>query len=474
MVDSRSLIPDRLGGADYDGDTVHLYAEPLLCRCIARNYSGGLDNASNLPLLKIPAAEALIADANDSQARFQTVRSTFSNRIGLISNAALRRSILAYDESQSNSQREQYRRETEMLTILTGLEIDSAKTGIKPDLSEYLKNQKKIQSHFLQYKKIVGDSDEQTWYGETEARRLRRFFAEIDWDTVTANLERTPYYARQLWRQTKRLKLDPAASEALFTFALDPAWKEKIAPDMLERMKSIIEDYYQARRRCGTYLHLNPSDNYRSDVQRILFSQNKENEVSTDDLYQCFASLSPNQVRSALRNLRESEWQFTPEKDRELVLYTLFSPRRPPDCMDFLCDFRCGGYRLLGDILEDLDGQYQDTSMRKHKGIRSTDSQQMRQMMHGAMDSSDYRETLIRNCRNIIFPTFRTEPKQNREYIGWENAVKCAELLGKRSFILEVLPAEALELAIDCRIHDGEENLQQKRKRGGLFGKRNR
>ena len=58
--------------------------------------------------------------------------STFSSRVGQISNAALRRSILAYDESLPVEEREQYRKETEILTILTGLEIDSAKSGVKP------------------------------------------------------------------------------------------------------------------------------------------------------------------------------------------------------------------------------------------------------------------------------------------------------------------------------------------------------
>ena len=130
MVDSRSLIPDRLGGADYDGDTVHLYAEPLLSRCVSRNYNGGLDNASNLRLLKIPSADPLIADASDWRARFKTVKSTFSSRVGQISDAALRRSILAYDESLPESVHKHYREETEILTILTGLEIDSAKNGM--------------------------------------------------------------------------------------------------------------------------------------------------------------------------------------------------------------------------------------------------------------------------------------------------------------------------------------------------------
>jgi hypothetical protein len=35
------------------------------------------------------------------------------------------------------------------------------------------------------------------------------------------------------------------------------------------------------------------------------------------------------------------------------------------------------------------------------------------------------------------------------EQIDWDDAVMCAEALDKRSFILEVLPAAALDLVID-------------------------
>lgn len=176
MVDSRSLIPDRLGGADYDGDTVHVYAELLLCDSIRRNYDGGLENADNLPLLKIPSAEPLIADASDWRARFETVKSTFSSRVGQISNAALRRSILAYDEATPEDLREQYRKETEILTILTGLEIDSAKSGVKPDLSEYLGNRAKFKNIFLRYKEIVGELDEHAWYEPTKNKKAEDVF----------------------------------------------------------------------------------------------------------------------------------------------------------------------------------------------------------------------------------------------------------------------------------------------------------
>ena len=450
MVDSRSLIPDRLGGADYDGDTVHLYAEPMLCESILRNYDGkGLENENNLPLLKIPSAEPLIADANDWRARFETVKSTFSSRIGQISNAALRRSILAYDDAAPEELREQCREETEILTILTGLEIDSAKSGIKPDLSEYLGHQARVRSLFLRYKEIADEPDEHEWYEPTKNKKLKTFFDGVEWDEVTANLERTPLYARELGRQTKPPKAKPAKSEELFSFAQNSDWREHLDLHTMERMRSIIADYEEAKRRCEMYRHGRPSKNYRKDIQRILFSQDRENDISVDELYDAFSYMEYYDVRTTLENLRASNWQFTPEKDRLLMLYTVFSCHRLPACRDILCDFRCGGYRILGDILMDLDEQMQDTEIRKHKGIRKDDTEQMKHMMRGVMDSQDYRETMIRNCRDIIYPTIRHTSGEALDQMDWHEAVKCAEALGKRAFILEVLPHAALKLAID-------------------------
>ena len=37
MVDSRSLIPERLGGADFDGDMVKTIADPLINQCVIRS-----------------------------------------------------------------------------------------------------------------------------------------------------------------------------------------------------------------------------------------------------------------------------------------------------------------------------------------------------------------------------------------------------------------------------------------------------
>lgn len=181
--------------------------------------------------------------------------------------------------------------------------------------------------------------------------------------------------------------------------------------------------------------HLKPSANYRKDVQRILFSRDQEDEISVEDLYHGFERYSRREIHDALEKLRQSDWQFTPEEDRLVVLYELFTTS-PPYCREILCDFRCGGYRILGDILMDLDEQYRIAEVHKRKGINKNDSEQLRAMMQGAIGKPDYQKQIIRNCIDILEPRHRFVGEAEQSRIFQETAVQCAELLGKRRFIL--------------------------------------
>ena len=87
---------------------------------------------------------------------------------------------LTHGQKALLEEREQYRKETEILTILTGLEIDSAKSGVKPELSEYLGSRTAVKSLFLKYKGIAGDPDEHKWHEPSKAKRLKAFFADIE------------------------------------------------------------------------------------------------------------------------------------------------------------------------------------------------------------------------------------------------------------------------------------------------------
>lgn len=220
MVEPWSLIAERLGGADYDGDMVKVIYEPVICESIASHYKAAdekaedrFSNRNNLPLLSIPTAEPQLRDANDLHARFEAVKSTFSSRVGQISNAALDRSILAYDENANADIKEKCRQETETLAILTGLEIDSAKSGIQPDLTAYLNTNDKPRSRYLKYKRLLEDAEDRpAWYEDTFAEQMKDYIDGTNWDSVTANVEKLPYYAHMLKKHTPRKVIKPAPS----------------------------------------------------------------------------------------------------------------------------------------------------------------------------------------------------------------------------------------------------------------------
>ena len=206
MVGYTSLAAERLGGADYDGDMIKTISDPILNECVKRNIyhdpprpRSVFSRSHNLPLLMISTAQPQIRNADDWEARFETVRSTFSSRVGQICNAALDRSIIAYNENSDVEERERCREETETLAILTGLEIDSAKSGIRPDLDEYLIHKTVRRSDFLKYKTLVEEMEtRRAWYEPTHAAKVKAFFKKVDWSMVDSIVERLPYLAQQL------------------------------------------------------------------------------------------------------------------------------------------------------------------------------------------------------------------------------------------------------------------------------------
>ena len=136
------------------------------------------------------------------------------------------------------------------------------------------------------------------------------------------------------------------------------------------------------------------------------------------------------------------------------TLWEIMGGSPPYKYAELLCDFRCGGYRILGDILEDLELQYRKQGIKDNSGVKKGDSRFLKTLLKGVFDAADYREQLRSNCFRAILPTrlhfTGADPAEENEYrFTADDIVKCAELLGKRDFILEVLPGVARELAID-------------------------
>ena len=438
MVDSRSLIPDRLGGADYDGDMVKTIADPLVNSCVRKGY----DDTAPLPVLKIPSADPIIADANDWHKRMETVKSTFSSRVGQISNAALRRGIIAYDENSQSDERVASRQDTEVLAILTGLEIDSAKSGVKPDLSEYLEVRKAKKSLFLQYKSIVGDSSERKWYQPTTAKRVKEFIDKTDWDNVSSNLEKLPYYAYMLDKETLKHKANPATDEELFTFAQSPNWQDSLDQHVLERTKTIISAYNEAMKRNRFIRHIPKERKRQTDIERILFARGQENLYSVDELYSAFDNISPFDIRRSRLKLSETAWHLTPHSDRMVATYEIISGMIDYDYRELFCDFRHSGYRILGDIICDLDDMYRAKEIADHVKHQD-DGKDLSALLSNTNQTGDYRKTVVSNCIYLM-----TSHIKGAEKFDLNEVLKCAVALGERQFALEVMPVTVLE---NCR-----------------------
>ena len=441
MVEPWSLIAERLGGADYDGDMVKVIREPVICESIASHYREKANpfedrfaSRNNLPLLSIPTAEPQLRDANDLHARFEAVKSTFSSRVGQISNAALDRSILAYDENADTDIKERRRQETETLAILTGLEIDSAKSGIKPDLSAYLNTDDKPRSQYLKYKRLLEDAEDRpAWYEDSFAEQMKDYIDGTDWDSVTANVEKLPYYAYMLKKHTPRKVIKPAPSAELFTFARHPNWKDNLDPSLFQPIRELIDTYDRCLRRIRSRKHPTPGNSKRRDIDRILTMRDQENTYDTDSLYALFTGMDATHIKAVRDALRAEQWHFMKPEER-LSLLQEYLPEAAFRAYDGLfSDFRMGGYRVFGDIICDIDdtNRLADKSKLRYKN----DTPEMTAMVdayHNRLPGVDYREAVAAACRLCLAKI--TPPFQ---------AIRYAEALDRRDFIFDVLLEEA-------------------------------
>lgn len=326
-------------------------------------------------------------------------------------------------------ERQQAREEVETLAILTGLEIDSAKSGVKPDLSPYLGRSRKGKNLFLTYKYRMEGKAEKRKGAWSPAKQARNFLRSTDWEQVDANLERLPYLAWQLEEHTPKLREPSQPDEVLFSFAQDPQWKGKLPQASLKLVEEIILEYQRCLGRIRVSMAPVREQPHRTDVERILYARGQEELVTAEELYAAFSALEPEQVTALLEQIREQEWHFLASGEREDFL----REHLPGDIVDaygeLLCDFRAGGYRILGDLLLDVERENRlETSRQLH---RVGDSEQMEEMLESYENKTaqeSYREAAARGCRQYL-----------EQHIQPKLAVQCAAALGKRGFLWDVL-----------------------------------
>ena len=99
---------------------------------------------------------------------------------------------------------------------------------------------------------------------------------------------------------------------------------------------------------------------------------------------------------------------------------------------DLLTDFRAGGYRVLGDLICDIDDE--NTTTERKRLHRDTDSPAFTAMMDAYENkpySQSYREAVAEVCRKLL--TKIIKPRL---------AVRYVVALGKRNLLWDLLPGQ--------------------------------
>ena len=148
LVGVQSLVPLALGGADFDGDLVTVITDSTVNAAINKYHKiNGRSWVKKLPYVNIPSVDGLKEEVPDV-IPYSLVHNTFSNRIGIISNAAI-----AFGQNNYGGQdvpKEIAITKNEELTIYAGLEIDATKNGKKPAIPDSVLNIEK--ADYLKFK----------------------------------------------------------------------------------------------------------------------------------------------------------------------------------------------------------------------------------------------------------------------------------------------------------------------------------
>lgn len=169
----------------------------------------------------------------------------------------------------------------------------------------------------------------------------------------------------------------------------------------------------------------------RSDIERILYARGQENDFSADELYAIYNAYDAGRIAELRKVLTEEQWHLMLPKEREKLLDWFLPFDTPQRYHTLFADFCHGGYRVLGDILCDLDDMFTTEASKSQRLHRIGDNAQLKHLIEGyeyRIKSADYKTVVASRCRQYI-----------NLNVGADAALKCAIALGKRKFAFEVL-----------------------------------
>ena len=416
MVASHSMVPMALGGADFDGDLVKIIGDKRIVDAVkdggayipvAPNSKRYKRNGLQFPVIHIPDGKRTKATVKGSVS-YETIKNTFSNHIGLISNIAVSYAKTEYaiqPPQTADSENDDSLNCCAGCTIVAGLEIDAAKTGIHPT-ANINRMRKDIggKDNFLKAKDAVKSLDivklspiikkekkENTLslFEKKDAKKGKEGLTDIplyEDEAVVPNIDRLPGLFLNCLHRPKPEKREPNnkgtknTSKKCFKFETD-GWKTALEKEKVQKLNALIDNYKKVRtlaREAQVKKQARGKTTYQGYINTLLNVQyddlNQEMPLSAitisgamDLTYlkirSCFKN--KNEVKAALERMVNFKWHYTREHDRKNKLGVILGISMedtvfPTESIQLLSTFRNNGFKLLYYILKDIFNEFDD------------------------------------------------------------------------------------------------------------------
>lgn len=467
MVPMGSFAPQALGGADFDGDLVKVIKDSRVNRAIndacykKDNDRPAAGHVRRLPIIMIPDVNPRKIILKKGTIDFQTLMDTFSSKVGEISNSAF-----SYGKEQYGGHEQKESLLCESCTILTGLEIDAAKTGMHPDLSGilrlgtdyFIERKKKIDVLPARYKYDIelypdqagGEERKEPVYAKALLRngfggRRELLVAEAE---PEFRIDTLPYRFLCEAANENIVTKQKEKPGVRFPFETDTGWKKKITqskdPLIMKKadtVKNIVLAYrfiIQISREVYKQKASLKQSNYANCIYTILRMQyaglldDSQLLDLQDEIYEQLLDriCSHERARQAIHKLCEDQktyqgWQFlnTNQEKEDYINALLPTDGSVPisqPVLNALCNFRWNGYYLLYYFIKDIlvyfyenQNRQQIAEMEESSKGTVPDSEYYRQFrelyIRGLADREPagiWKKRIVTECRRILREEF--------------------------------------------------------------------
>ena len=396
MVSAYSTAPMALGGADFDGDLVKVVSDSQIVEAIKR---GVYETAENKVLRKLPVIDIPSVTAARIPVQkiipLKVIIDTFDSKVGLVSDCAFKLSKKEY--LFNGEPEEKYKNICAKCTVVVGLEIDAAKTGVHPEknIAEIKKlaagkdpflTAKKIISGFATNKisPIIQEQDGKffMYRSKDDADSNKIIFSTIENSTALIDALPNKFLSYSYERRSEDYKINfNPENTQYFKFEVED-WRKNLDRNKVDDLKNLVAAYLKIR---ALNYHINRLKKYSQDTKFIGHDINIL-KLQYDDLNkklpcgvtiesgikQIHAEISAifkngiSQVNAAIDTLKTEKWHLTLSNERKIKAAKILGitesefDNLPAAVPEILFNFQNNGYKIFYYVLKEIQARFNE------------------------------------------------------------------------------------------------------------------